>query len=164
MYHEVLIRGTVCVLVDKEYAEVLSNKRLSLISSNYVWVYDSETKSGEYLHRFIIGDAARGLDVDHINGNKLDNRRVNLRTCTRSENLRNAKRPDTKKDGLPKGVYKHTDTKRKKPYQVKFKFENTWVCYGYYKTVCEAEAAYLRAIEFYHGQFAYHTSRKEEVK
>lgn len=40
------------------------------------------------LHRLIM-DAPKGLDVDHINGNKLDNRKSNLRIVTRGQNNQN---------------------------------------------------------------------------
>lgn len=40
------------------------------------------------LHREIL-NAEKGVDVDHINGNTLDNRTENLRLCTRSQNLQN---------------------------------------------------------------------------
>ena len=41
-----------------------------------------------YLHR-LISQPPAGLHVDHVNGNKLDNRRENLRHATRSQNLQN---------------------------------------------------------------------------
>jgi hypothetical protein len=39
-----------------------------------------------YLHRWIMR-APKGLDVDHINGDRLDNRRENLQLCTRGQNM-----------------------------------------------------------------------------
>jgi len=42
------------------------------------------------MHRLIL-DAPKGFDVDHRNHNTLDNRRENIRVCTRKENLANGK-------------------------------------------------------------------------
>lgn len=53
------------------------------------------------LHRFIM-DASKGTEVDHASGNKLDNRRANLRFCTRQQNIRNRK--VSNKTGY-KGIY-----------------------------------------------------------
>ena len=43
------------------------------------------------IHRLITG-AKRGEEVDHANGDKWDNRKANLRICTRSQNLMNTTR------------------------------------------------------------------------
>ena len=42
------------------------------------------------MHRFLL-NAPDGVMVDHVNGNKLDNRRENLRLCTNSQNQANRK-------------------------------------------------------------------------
>lgn len=74
--------------VDYEDAPVVSTRR---------WFFDgmyAATKSGKHnlrLHRLLVGRGpmARALEVDHINRDKLDNRRSNLRLVPHSVNGRN---------------------------------------------------------------------------
>ena len=44
-------------------------------------------------------------DIDHINGNRQDNRVDNLRVVSNAENCKNKRPRKTKKSGLPFGVY-----------------------------------------------------------
>lgn len=56
-----------------------------------------------FMHR-VVNKTPDGLITDHINGDKLDNRKENLRSCTHSQNAGN--RASTNKHGL-KGVAFH---------------------------------------------------------
>jgi len=50
-------------------------------------VYARNKRAG-YLHRFLMEPSAE-MEVDHISGDGLDNRRVNLRVCTHAQNQQN---------------------------------------------------------------------------
>lgn len=62
------------------------------------------------MHRVIMGEPI-DMEIDHINGNPLDNRKVNLRACTHQENRANTKRPVNNTSGY-KGVYWHKQRSR----------------------------------------------------
>lgn len=63
-----------------------------------------------HLHRDILA-APRGIDVDHINGDGLDNRRNNLRLASRTQNNANRRRSVTAAS-VYKGVHWDKITKR----------------------------------------------------
>lgn len=52
--------------------------------------YQKPIKKTEYMHRLILGPS-KGKEVDHINGNSLDNRKSNLRIVTHRQNSQNLK-------------------------------------------------------------------------
>lgn len=64
------------------------------------------------LSRFIM-NAPKGREVDHINGNSLDNRKCNLRICTRSQNLKNRHRPRKSTASKYEGVSWYNYKKKK---------------------------------------------------
>jgi AP2 domain-containing protein/HNH endonuclease len=99
------------------------------------------------MHRAILGDP-KGLDVDHINHDTLDNRRKNLRKATRSQNLLNARRK-INNSGF-KGVYRHPGGKWKAQIQVNHKY----VYLGYFSSPEEAHKAYVKAAKKLAGIFA----------
>jgi len=63
-----------------------------------------------FMHRFLL-NAPHGLDVDHKNGDGLDNRRENIRLATRSQNMHNKKMQHNNTSGF-KGVHWHKTHKK----------------------------------------------------
>lgn len=86
--------------------------------------------------------------LDHINMVKNDNRLVNLRLATRSQNHMNRKVYSNNKLGV-KGV--HLVGKK---YRALIKKDGKQICLGLYKTLQEARFVYKQAAKKMHGEFS----------
>ena len=64
------------------------------------------------IHRIVMNNP-KGMDVDHVNGDTLDNRKENLRVCTRSQNAQNKKLREDSSSGM-KGVWERVKPIRRK--------------------------------------------------
>ncbi len=100
------------------------------------------------MHRFIIQPAS-GVILDHIDGDKTDNRRINLRICTSQQNTFNQKLRKTNKSGY-KGVYWSKEANRWRA-QIRF---NKSIYLGTFQSKEDAAKAYDTAATKYHGEFA----------
>lgn len=108
----------------------------------------SERGTTVYMHRVILG-APKGLLVDHINGDGLDNRRANLRLATHSQNLMN--RTTTSSSGF-RGV--EATGRIKRPWVAIINEGPVAIRIGVFETVEEAARAYDREAAARFGEFA----------
>lgn len=103
----------------------------------------------EWLHHFILTKPQRGLVVDHIDGNGLNNQKSNLRICTPQENMANQRIRVNNTSGC-RGVHF-------------CRREEKWVCrigsgmkrkfIGNFKTLEAAEIAWHAAAKDTYGDF-----------
>lgn len=112
----------------------------------------TNTASGSvYLHNVVMGEIDKnGKVVDHINGDKLDNRRSNLRLITRQQNNMNRGANKVRKDTHYKGVILHESGK----WQARIGIDGKKVYLGYFKTPEDAARAYNDAALKHHGEYA----------
>ncbi len=102
------------------------------------------------MHRFIL-NAPRHLVVDHINHNGLDNRKKNLRLCTRAENNRN-RRSFCKGTSRYKGV---SWDKKRKLFLAAIRCNGKYYNLGRFKSETKAAKAYDKKAKELFGEFAF---------
>ena len=90
--------------------------------------------------------------IDHINGNGLDNRIANLREATNAQNQQNKLRASNNRSGF-KGVRFHTQTGK---YRAQITRNGKTAHLGLFDCPKEAHKAYCEAADDLHGEFANH--------
>jgi hypothetical protein len=103
--------------------------RLGTGRSHWIW-----------MHRYI-NQTPEGLDTDHINGNRLDNRRENLRSLCRMKNLWNRHHKPHSHTGLS-GV-----STVSYGYTARIRANGKQRYLGFFKNMKDANTAYLEALQ-----------------
>lgn len=139
-------------VIDESDVPLISGRNWSaLVSKRRKAIYAARVENGKMIlmHRLILG-APRGMDVDHIDQDGLNNRRLNIRVCSRSENCRNVGLRSDNKSGQ-KGVSLCKETSR---WQAEIQANGSRTFLGYFDDVDEAASAYAEACRVIHGSFA----------
>lgn len=131
-------------------AGVFNKKRGYLITSLTI----NGKKLRFYNHRLIWelcgGDKLDELDkIDHINGDKLDNRFENLRKCSNAENSKNSGKRTNNTSGFKNVSFHKAYGKYESYCMVMYKKHS----FGFYDTAEEAFSEYLKGIALLHGEF-----------
>lgn len=155
-----LTLGFSCV-VNAVDADLSLLKWVSQQSASGIYAIHNQThKPKLWMHRVILSrmlerELVADEYVDHIDGNTLDNRRDNLRSATRAQNLQNHKVSRRNKSGVT-GVCWH---KRSQVWTVQISVHRRLVYLGTFRDLDEAAEVRRQAEIKYFGAFA--PSRKQ---
>lgn len=151
-----LTRGMVALVDDEDYIFLAQWKWAYKDKGHRNTGYAVRGKSmpnGRYkvfaMHRVIM-DALITHEIDHINGNGLDNRKENLRIATKAQNQMHKQLQRNNTSGY-KGVYY---SEKKGKWRSAIGYNNKGYKLGWYKTKEAAAEAYNRAAVKHHGAFA----------
>lgn len=107
---EILFKNKSVLIDDEDYDLIIENSACLCVRDLYVQIKDPKTKKKTYFHRYIT-NCPKGMVVDHIDGNGLNNQKNNLRICTHSQNHANTDHSNG--SSSYKGVHCNGDANKK---------------------------------------------------
>lgn len=150
-----ITKGKVAIVDDEDFEKLNQSKWFAHYNGQNWYAKRSgwsntKTKYSVYMHREIM-NAPSDMQVDHKNGDPLDNRKENLRLCTSYQNQHNRiKAKKNNKFGI-KGVYWN---KKGKKFHAQIRVNNKRIHLGFFNVLGDADSAYRKAEEKYFEEFA----------
>lgn len=151
MTKQILLTQEKVALVDDADYEWLIQRKWHAHRSHKAWYARRPEGRNQtvFMHREIM-NASTGEEVDHIDGNSLNNTRANLRLCTMTQNQRNKPKFSNNTSGY-KGV---SWSKQKNKWHARIYTMGRNVHIGLFDSAVEAALAYDIAALAYYGEFA----------
>lgn len=139
-------------IVDDDAFDFLNQWKWCYCNSGYAIRsdYTSGVRVFVLMHRFIL-DAPKGMYVDHVDHNGLNNQRNNIRIATPSENHYNMRASSSEFSSKYKGVFY---ARQKQKWAARIHTDKQKHFLGYFNTELEAAQAYNLAATLSHGNFA----------
>ncbi len=109
------------------------------------------------MHRLILGYPMG--DVDHLNGDRLDNRRQNLRVVSHAANLWNSATPIGES-----GFRCVTRTRSRSRWRAQIRHESRCLHLGTFDSAVEAASAYDAAVSLFRDEFATRSDGKRRIQ
>ncbi len=142
-----LTQGKVALIDDEDWPLVAGFKWYAHRNRRTMYVEHCDGRFNVKLHR-LITSAAPGVEVDHRNGDGLDNRRSNLRVATRSQNRCNGI------TRMNKSGYKGVTVRSSGRCHAVVTVQGRRLFLGSFSTPEDAARAYDAAARELHGEFA----------
>lgn len=150
-------QGQFAIIDAADYHKVSKYQWWTVSGSNTSYAVTRHKGKYLYMHR-LITSAPKGLLVDHIDHNGLNNTRRNLRVCTHAQNTRNS-RPIRNTSSKYKGVSRINNSKSWQA-RICHKKKNIWL--GAFVDEAEAAREYDKKAKQLFGEFAYLNFPDEE--
>lgn len=148
-----------CFMFDKEDYDKIKDYCWRVNDSGYLQTMDFNTGKMIGFHRLVLGlcdnEKYKHMDVDHINGNPLDNTKSNLRIVTRSQNNMNRSLQTNNTSGVT-GVYWN---KKKLKWCAQIGLNGSHIHLGYYDNFVDAVESRKLGEERYFKEYSYDNSR-----
>lgn len=138
----------VCAMFNSRYF----GKRAGHINKGYVEIFLNKKRIGVHRIVFAMFNGRIPTMVDHIDGDKQNNKIENLRECTESQNQHNRRIYANNTSGI-KGVYWNKSANK---WQVSIGINGILKHIGCFSSITDAANARRQAAEKYHGEFACH--------
>ena len=116
------------------------------------WNPDTKKVTSIAMHRLLLPSPDSNLTTDHIDGNGLNNQKINLRLATKQQQAINRPIRQDNKSGY-KGVYWLKTRKTTGKWRAQIKYEGKRLSLGLYDDIEEAAKAYEIAAEKYYGEW-----------
>ena len=156
MPKEIVLTNGMKAIVDDEDYSVINLFTWHYSRSGYAYAFFKYMMDGSQhycphkMHR-IINMTPKNRHTDHINGNKLDNRRENLRVVTPTQNRANTFKDYKNANGYP-GVFVQYKKNGSVSFRSRIVVDGKTKNLGYFKTPEEASAAYVKEKEKYKNE------------